>query len=61
MVEVVWRRIAQKQRIDILQYGKKAFGTRAAQKLYETIRHCEELLAANPQLGAMNHFWQIRG
>ena len=34
-----------------VSYGRVAFGIKAAQRFYQRIKHCEALLALNPQMG----------
>lgn len=51
MVEVIWTKRANRERIATLTYGAKAFGKHAAGKLNERIESYVVLLVENPHLG----------
>lgn len=51
MVEVVWRKTAQNQRVRLLEYIRSEFGIHAALHAYSNIKHHEVLLSRHPHLG----------
>lgn len=51
MVEVIWSKRANKERIATLVYGVKHFGIKATEKLNERIENYAILLAENPRMG----------
>lgn len=53
MVEVIWTKRANRERIATLTYGAKAFGKHAAGKLNERIESYVVLLVENPHLGGL--------
>lgn len=53
MVEVIWTKRANRERIATLTYGAKEFGKNAAGKLNERIESYNVLLVENPRLGVL--------
>ena len=53
MVEVIWTKRANRERIATLTYGAKEVGKNAAGKLNERIESYNVLLVENPRLGVL--------
>lgn len=51
MAVVVWRKNANRSRLNILEYGRKEYGFRVANKMNQRFEHCAALLASHYQLG----------
>lgn len=51
MVEVIWSKRANKERIATLAYGVKHFGMKATEKLNERIENYTAILAENLCMG----------
>ncbi|MBQ8867284.1 MAG: type II toxin-antitoxin system RelE/ParE family toxin [Bacteroidaceae bacterium] len=51
MAVVVWRKKANRSRLNALLYGRKEFGLGAANRMNQRFEHCADLLAEHAYLG----------
>lgn len=51
MAIVVWRKKANRSRLNVLLYGRKEFGSKAANKMNQRFEYFANLLAEHPRMG----------